>query len=78
MAAIQNKGEPAAIKEIRRLVRRRPDEVRRTIASFRKLGRGKRRELGPAASYFISLLASVLREENRRARAEKKKKVRAR
>lgn len=75
MAANKKKDEPALEHEIGRLVRRRPDEVRRIITGFRKLGRGKRRELGAVASYFVSLLAAALRAETRRKRAQAKKKA---
>ena len=62
-------------REIRQLVRRRPVEVRRAIRSFRNLTRGKRRELGPTVSYFVSLLVNALRQETGRVRAAKTKKI---
>jgi hypothetical protein len=73
MAANKKKDEPALEREIRRLVRRRPAEVRKAITAFRKLARGKRRELGPGASYFVSLLVAALRAEARSKRARAKK-----
>ena len=55
-------------KQVRALCRRRQEEVKKVVAEFRKLPRGRRRELGAAASYFVSLLEAEVQQQARAAR----------
>ena len=78
MAARKKKDGLAAVQaaidlEIRQLVRRREAEVAKVVRDFRRLGPGRRRERGPLAAYFASVLEEALRDARReRRRAERR------
>jgi phytoene/squalene synthetase len=55
-------------KQVRALCRRRREEVKKVVAEFRRLPRGRRRELGAAASYLVSLLEVEVKQQVRAAR----------
>jgi hypothetical protein len=61
--------------EIVWLARKKPLQGKAVVAAFKRLGRGKRGELGVSASYFISLLELALKEESKKKRSKKRSKA---
>ena len=46
--------------QVRKLVKDKRAECRQVVGAFRKLGRGRRRELGLPASYLVSVIEDEL------------------
>lgn len=52
--------------QVKALVAHKRADCRRVVRAFRKLGRGKRRELGLPANYLVSLIEDELARKRRK------------